>query len=572
MEKNLLEQLAKWHEEDEYAQIVERIMDIPEPDRDYVLIGQLGRALNNLDRYDEALEQLMSVAEQGEKDPIWHYRVGYAYYYLKQYDQAAREFGLADQLEPGDEAVLQLLGWSRSAAEREAREQQRFAAAQASVGGHSGGGRYDPQEFADFWEDSEYALKSYVSEPPTDGLIASVEQELGYKLPAFYIEMMKRQNGGIPRNTCFPTEEATSWAEDHVAITGIMGIGREKTYSLCGELGSRFMIEEWGYPDIGVVFGDCPSAGHDVIMLDYRTCGRDGEPAVIHVDQEADYEITFLAKDFESFVRGLVNEEVFDTSEEDKEEDLRKVAHGAFSPLLAELCGNITEIEDIEAVIRTVCTEIVEDKGHFSLHADERSTLMYDVQFWLYTKSYPKTNRAEYLEVYSKMIAFGGEFGTGGYAPAFISDWLDDRIREGRIVERGGVLAFTDEAKADLLYKLQNTAVSAAGSVAPFILVEQENGGMSVILNVGTYLADLFGTRADEGFEGNGYDWASLAAVYLEEHMPELADTVHFDPEADMFCAYSGNRESILSFAAGFKKACGDEALIRDLFSRAGLD
>ncbi|CQR58981.1 Imm51 family immunity protein [Paenibacillus riograndensis] len=572
MEENLLEQLAQWHEEDEFAKIVEAIMDIPEPDRDYVLIGQLGRALNNLDRYNEALEQLLSIAEQGEQDPIWHYRVGYAYYYLKQYDQAVREFELADELEPGDEAVLQLLDWSRRAAGREAREQQRFAAAQSSGGVRSGGGRFDPREFVDFWEDSDYALESYVSEPPTDELIASVEQELGYKLPAFYIEMMKQHNGGVPRDTCFPTEEGTSWAEDHVAITGIMGIGRDKTYSLCGDLGSRFMIEEWGYPDIGVVFGDCPSAGHDVIMLDYRACGREGEPAVIHVDQEADYEITFLAKDFESFVRGLVNEEVFDTSEEDKADDLRKVAHGAFSPLLAELCGKVTEIENIEGIIRKICTAIVEEKGHFSLHADERSTLMYDVQFWIYIKAYPDTNRGEYLEAYSKMIAFGGEFGTGGYAPAFISDWLDDRIRSGMIVERGGALAFTDEAKEELLHKLKNVAVPAAGKVAPFILVEQENGGMSVILSVGTYLADLFESRAEEGFEGNGYDWSSLAAVYLEEQMPELAETVHFDPEADMFCAYSGNREAILKFAAGFKKACEDESLIRDLFSRAELD
>ncbi|WP_233476309.1 hypothetical protein [Paenibacillus sonchi] len=144
MEENLLEQLARWHEEDEFAKIVEAITDIPEPDRDYVLIGHLGRALNNLDRYNEALEQLLGIAEQGRQDPIWHYRVGYAYYYLKQYDQAVREFELADELEPGDEAVLQLLDWSRRAAGREAREQQRFAAAQSSGGGRSGGGRFDP--------------------------------------------------------------------------------------------------------------------------------------------------------------------------------------------------------------------------------------------------------------------------------------------------------------------------------------------------------------------------------------------------------------------------------------------
>jgi len=40
---------------------------------------------------------------------------------------------------------------------------------------------------------------------------------------------------------------------------------------------------------------------------------------VIHVDQEDDYEITFPADNFEAFIRGLVSEEEYDTSEEDKE-------------------------------------------------------------------------------------------------------------------------------------------------------------------------------------------------------------------------------------------------------------
>jgi hypothetical protein len=293
-------------------------------------------------------------------------------------------------------------------------------------------------------------------------MITSIEKELGYKLPASYVALMKQQNGGIPKDTCFPTEEATSWAEDHIAITGILGIGREKSYSLCGELGSRFMIEEWGYPDIGVVICDCPSAGHDVVMLDYRACGPDGEPEVIHVDQEDDYEITFLAENFEEFIRGLVNEEEYDTSAEDKEADLHKVAHGKFSPLLTELCAQVTEVEQIEQKIRKICTFIVEEKGHFSFHADERSYLMYDVQFWLYTKYYPDTSRQQYLDVYPKMIAFGGEFGQGGYAPGWITDWLDQRMREGRIVQENGQLRFTDQAKAEVIRALERNS-SIAG-------------------------------------------------------------------------------------------------------------
>lgn len=309
-------------------------------------------------------------------------------------------------------------------------------------------------DFADFWNDSEYALEEYVGEPPTDELIASIEEELGYKLPASYIALMKQHNGGVPVDTCFPTEEATSWAEDHIAITGMMGIGREKPYSLCGEFGSPFMIEDWGYPDIGVVICDCPSAGHDVVMLDYRACGRDGEPAVVHVDQELDYAITLLAPNFAAFIQGLVNEEVFDTSEQDKQEDLRRVAHGQFSPLLSELCAHVDEVADIEGVIRTICTDIVEEKGYFAFHADERSMLMYDLQFWLYTKTFPQTTREQYLANYEKMIAFGGAFSTGGYAPAFITDWLDARLQQGQITDSSGILRLTPSAAGELIGRL----------------------------------------------------------------------------------------------------------------------
>nr|WP_280114372.1 immunity 51 family protein [Paenibacillus camerounensis] len=108
--------------------------------------------------------------------------------------------------------------------------------------------------------------------------------------------------------------------------------------------------------------------------------------------------------------------------------------------------------------------------------------------------------------------------------------------------------------------------------MAPFKLVEQANGGMSVILVVGSYKHELFAARADEGFEGNGYDWASLASVFLEERMPQLLELVHFDPEADMFCAYSSDRAALQDFILGFKQACENEQLIHDLFSRAELD
>lgn len=108
-------------------------------------------------------------------------------------------------------------------------------------------------------------------------------------------------------------------------------------------------------------------------------------------------------------------------------------------------------------------------------------------------------------------------------------------------------------------------------TIKPFFWVEHENS-FSVCLNVGSYKQNIFDGRADEGFEGNGYDWESLAQVFLEEKRPDLKSNVRFDPEGGMFCAYSSNGEALKDFILDFKKACEDEALIADLFSRAELD
>lgn len=458
MNQTLFEQLNKWHEEDEHQKIVDLLIAIPDEEQDYETVSRLARAYNNLGLYEEGLSQFDKISEAGKQDPLWHYRVGFALYYLKHYEEAVQAFRKSDQLEPDNQNTAYFLRQSIQKAEKQKREELRLANKKASL--ERGGSVTEKVLFsdmflADFWEDSDYAREAYQSGPPTDELIDSIEQELGYKLPSSYIQLMKHQNGGVPKNTNFPTQEPTSWAEDHIAITGIMGIGREKSYSLCGEMGSQFMIEEWGYPDIGVVICDCPSAGHDVVMLDYRACGKDGEPEVIHVDQEDDYEITFLANNFEEFIKGLVSEEQYDTSEEDKEEALAKAAHGKFSPLLEELCSRVTEVEQVEQKIRNICTRIVEEKDHFSFHADELSYVMYDMQFWLYIKSYPNTSREQYLTAYENIIAFGGEFGQGGYAPSFITDWLDTRIKEGRIVQDDGVIRFTNLYAEEVITKLK---------------------------------------------------------------------------------------------------------------------
>ena len=327
-EEEFFQQLEQWNDEDEYTRCIQALNAIPEDWRNCRTAYALARALENyaiIGDHDEgtpnykgdkallrAIEVLESVREEGQDKAEWNMRMAYAYQYLHGQEEKAIPYAQRwAELDPEDENASAVIRECKA----EIRKRQRSR--KKKVKFVPGDTPFEGFDLTNFWDDSMYALKEYVSVPPSDELIASVEEELGYKLPAAYIWLMKQHNGGIPVNTCYPCDEPTCWAEDHVAITGIFGIGREKSCSLCGELGSQFMIDEWEYPAIGVAICDCPSAGHDMIFLDYRACGPQGEPAVVHVDQENDYKITHLADSFEEFIRGLEHESLYDPDEED---------------------------------------------------------------------------------------------------------------------------------------------------------------------------------------------------------------------------------------------------------------
>ena len=164
---------------------------------------------------------------------------------------------------------------------------------------------------ADLWAPGEAGDLEYGEPPVSEETLHSVEAELGYRLPAAYVSQAREHNGGLLKRNAHASPSSTTWAADHVAVTGIFAIGRTARSSLCGSFGQHLWLDEWGYPDLGVYFADTPSAGHDMIALDYRACGPDGEPSVVHVDQEAGYVVTHLARTFEDFIAGLVDEETF---------------------------------------------------------------------------------------------------------------------------------------------------------------------------------------------------------------------------------------------------------------------
>ena len=165
--------------------------------------------------------------------------------------------------------------------------------------------KFDEDVLKNLWNNDRYSLKEHVGKTPTDEDFEKVEKELGYRLPESYKTLMRIQNGGELKKNNFEGPFKRNWTSGSFDIEYISGVDSSKRYSLCGEFGSKFWIEEWKYPNIGIAICGTSSGGHDMIFLDYSDCGSEGEPCVVHIDQEGGYEITYLADNFKDFVDGL---------------------------------------------------------------------------------------------------------------------------------------------------------------------------------------------------------------------------------------------------------------------------
>lgn len=120
---------------------------------------------------------------------------------------------------------------------------------------------------------------------PTPGAtpeqIRLAETELGVRLPMAYVALLTQANGGTPRRGCFPTGFRTEWAGDHFDVGDLLGVGPDGP----SVLDSGYMIGEWDLPVGQVLISSTPS-GHDWVLLDYSSCGTQGEPAVVYVQED----------------------------------------------------------------------------------------------------------------------------------------------------------------------------------------------------------------------------------------------------------------------------------------------
>ena len=131
-------------------------------------------------------------------------------------------------------------------------------------------------------------------------MVAHAQTLLDVCLPEDFVSLLRIQNGGSTIGFVFPTQQRTSWAEDHVPLDELYGIGPAEVSSRAQDiLDTEYLTREWGLPPKQVVIaGD----GHWWITLDYRA---GAVPSVVFVEVEA-ADALQLAPTFQEFLSGLL--------------------------------------------------------------------------------------------------------------------------------------------------------------------------------------------------------------------------------------------------------------------------
>ena len=103
MKKELLEKIERLDELWKYQEIIDLIEALPTEQLDTELIVELGKAYNNIENYEKGLKILKSIENEEGDNALWNWRVGYSYFFLKDYIKAEKYFLKAYELEPDDE-------------------------------------------------------------------------------------------------------------------------------------------------------------------------------------------------------------------------------------------------------------------------------------------------------------------------------------------------------------------------------------------------------------------------------------------------------------------------------------
>ena len=109
MKEKLLEKIENLNEMEKYQEIIDLIEALPAEQLNTELIGELGRAYNNIEEYEKGLEILKSIENEVGDTALWNWRIGYSYFFLEDYTKAEKYFLKVYEQEPDNEKACDFL-------------------------------------------------------------------------------------------------------------------------------------------------------------------------------------------------------------------------------------------------------------------------------------------------------------------------------------------------------------------------------------------------------------------------------------------------------------------------------
>ncbi|MBF1198751.1 MAG: tetratricopeptide repeat protein, partial [Fusobacterium periodonticum] len=94
---------------EKYQEIIDLIEALPAEQLNTELMGELGRAYNNIEEYEKGLEILKSIENEVGDTALWNWRIGYSYFFLEDYTKAEKYFLKVYEQEPDDEKACDFL-------------------------------------------------------------------------------------------------------------------------------------------------------------------------------------------------------------------------------------------------------------------------------------------------------------------------------------------------------------------------------------------------------------------------------------------------------------------------------
>lgn len=101
-------------------------------------------------------------------------------------------------------------------------------------------------------------------------------------------------------------------------------------------------------------------------------------------------------------------------------------------------------------------------------------------------------------------------------------------------------------------------------------LIETTKGKFSLLLNAGTTPVDAL--IEELAHEPNGYLWEGVARRLVATEAPGLDGRLGYDPEGDMFCAYSQDRAALEAPGELMDAVATDGDRMRSLITTANAD